>query len=93
MKKKKEPLLCHICHEKATHVVMLELRAQQGPPLKENNVIRLACDEHAKETSIDYWVSNGAFMAVLSFWKREANITLIKKYCTINMLKLKTNEK
>lgn len=88
-KNKKPPLVCHICGDKATHAVMMELREKQGPPLKENNVIRLACDTHAKETSFDYWVSNPALMSLINFWKREAGIILNKRYCTIKLVKLK----
>lgn len=86
---KKEPLKCHVCGERATHAVMIELRDKPGPPLKENNVIRTACDAHSTDKSFDYWVPHHAFISLCNTWRKETNIILRKEYCTINIVKFK----
>ena len=86
---KPKELKCHVCEKMATHVVLVELRAEQGPPLKENNVLRVACPEHAANTNFDYWVPFWAFKKLCIDWKNEADVILNKAYCTIKVLKLK----
>ena len=68
---------------------MLELRDKPGPPLKENNVLRVACDIHSIDNSFDYWVPHWAFIGVCNEWKRKAHVILNKQYCTINIVKFK----
>jgi hypothetical protein len=67
----------------------LELREVPGPPLKANEVIRVVCEEHTS-TDFDYWVPAWAFTKLCLDLKTQANITLNKQYCTINVLKFKT---
>ena len=88
MKKKKEPLKCHFCDSQATHAIMVELREHSGPPLKENNVIRTACDKHSVNKSFDYWVPIWAFKKLCVDWENAGSI-LNKQYCTINIVKFK----
>jgi hypothetical protein len=90
MKNKKKqtlPLKCHYCDNKPTHAIMLELRARQGPPLKENHVLHLACDIHSIETSFDYYVPHWAFRKMYIDWKQQAGVELKKEYCTIKIVK------
>ena len=86
--KKRKKLKCYFCDNPATHTILMELREKQGPPLKENAVIRVACDEHSTNTSFDHWVSIWAFKKLCFDWEK-AGFILNKQYCTINILKLK----
>lgn len=86
--KKKPPLKCHICGDKATHAIMMELREKPGPAIKENNVIRLACDIHAVDTSFDYWVPLWAFRKLVNDNSKEG-IHIKKEFCTIKIVKFK----
>lgn len=81
-------LKCHVCGEPATHVVLIELREKPGPPLKENNVLRVICKEHIN-LNFDYWVPYWAFKGLCTQWANEG-ITLNKQYCTIGILQLKS---
>ena len=88
MKEKKQPLKCHFCANHATHVIMVELREKPGPPLKENNVLRVACDIHSIDTTFDNWVPVWAFKGLCSEWKN-VGVILNKAYCSINIIKFK----
>lgn len=83
---KHQELKCQFCTNKATHVVLVELRDKPGPPLKENNVLRTVCDIHAVDTSFDHWVPYWAFKGLCNEWKN-VGVVLDKKYCSINILK------
>ena len=87
MPKEKKKLKCALCDKEATHAIMIELRDRQGPPLKENNVLNVVCDEHATNTSFDYWVPSWAFINLCNEWKKLANVTLNKSLCSINIIK------
>lgn len=87
-KKNKAPLKCHFCDNPATHTIMVELREKPGPPLKENNVLRVACDIHSIDKSFDHWVPIWAFRRLVEEWKK-VDVTLRKEYCTINIKKFK----
>jgi hypothetical protein len=82
-------LKCHVCGEKATHVILIELREVPGPPLKENNVLRVVCEEHV-DTNFDTWVSVPAYKALCIEWEK-VGVKLNKQYCTIKVLELKNN--
>ena len=86
-KKKKMSLKCYCCDNKPTHAVMIELRDRPGPPLKENNVIRLACDIHSVETAFEHWVPHYAFIALCNHWKKETGVILDKRFCNIHIVK------
>lgn len=79
-------LQCHVCGVKATHVVILELRENPGPPLKENNVLRVICEEHIN-TNFDAWVPLLHYKALCAEWKK-VGVVLNKAYCTISILPL-----
>ena len=87
-KKKPKHLKCHFCDNQATHTVIMELRERQGPPLKEDNVIRVVCDIHSIDNSFDHWVPIWAFKKLCIDWQK-AGYTLNKQFCTINILKFK----
>ena len=80
-------LKCHVCSEKATHVILIELREKPGPALKENNVLRVVCEEHV-DTSFDKWVPYWAFKGLCLEWKNKG-FTLNKQHCTIGVMLLK----
>lgn len=89
MKKKiHQQLKCQFCSNPATHTVLIELREKPGPPLKENNVLYLVCDIHAVDNSFDRFVSYPAFKALCIEWSK-VGVTLNKRFCSINILKLK----
>jgi len=89
MRKKKGKLKCSYCDNHATHSIMMELRDKPGPPIKENNVLNVACDIHSIETTFDYYVPLWAFKKLCVDWKQQAGIILDKKYCTIQIVKFK----
>ena len=85
--KPKQIIKCHVCGELATHVILIQLREQSGPPIKED-VLRTVCEEHIN-TSFDHWVPAWAFKKLCFDLKEQANVTLNKQYCTIKVLPFK----
>ena len=80
-------LFCYVCKQKATHVLLIELREKPGPPLK-SEVIYTVCEKHIS-TDFDRWVPILAFKKLCLDLQKEVGIVLNKQYCTIKALPLK----
>jgi len=87
----KSALICAICGKKATHVVLAELREKPGPPLQEDNVLHLVCEEHSKNTNLQYWIPYNEWQMLFYRWKRLGYL-LNKEFCNIHIKKLRSKD-
>lgn len=87
-KGKVEHVKCEICGENATYVLIANIRAQPGPPLAKDNVLRSVCEEHTVGT-FNELVPPWQWAATEKAYKQQFGIAISKKYSDIQIVKLK----